>query len=1099
MILSPRGAEKQPRGTGRSPTRGRVRSRTDSGASRRSLVLEPSTDSGASRRSRSRSRSRTPPPVSRRSPVRPRRVSVAEAAAVALRAAIEDPAVRLRGEKFGDVRSFFEIVDTNSDGRISVAQLTKALRELGAAYPRKIRLTKAELARCADVAESEYSSSITPIDLERWMGGRVRERRRSSPRRPRRSADDAPSPRRVRRASARRLAHKVNEEILYAVQRNHEDLAAAFRRMDSGRTGSLSPDEFRRGMSRLTGKGMTRAQLDAVMGELDTNEDDRVDYGEFVSAIRRMDSARRLAREVTGKLRRSIRVHREGLFSVFDEMDVNGVLSVEEFQRGLRKHGIDLASSEMQELMQVLDQDGDATLDWREFMEAIKALASSDFSDEESVGLSDIDASDLSNAERRRMSQRRSRTRSKTRSRTRSRSPSPNRSRSRSRSRVRPDSDSDSANGSSGDGERDEYVQQLRNELRLLQEQVDGSPPAPNRKWMRHAQRFSGQWHVEGHDDSGAPQEEWLVLSVGKAGDVQGQCLAGADTGGAACSFEDGELVGDRKLRFFQQYSNGDRTEWNLRLVSRDDTLKGTWSGDCNGNFTARRCCIKAQTGRSGLVAPTTPGSASPRRAQRTLARRVAQKVNEEILDAVQRNHDDLYAAFRRMDTNNDGWISPEEFRRGMGRLTGKGLTQAQLDAVMGELDTNEDDRVDYGEFVSAIRRTDAARKFAREVTGKLRRSIRENREGLYSAFDEMDENGDGVLSVEEFQRGLRKHGIDLASSEMQELMQVLDQDGDATLDWREFMEATKSDRPPALSLPDDARATRGLASRIQLRDTPKHRRETAADRSRTRQSERVLEMIRQRLEDLDAFRMDDLFRPPTSVINAASEPDSDVQRMLHGLNDQFQSTSWDLQRTDDPHLIIALLYEWLARLPESPIPKRFFVPVKKIVDFDQQGRHPMYGVPSLVRDLPEPGQCIVRAVVELYSRVDPNAEDDTVIHDFLAPVLLHHPEQTRQPAHATQDAAFVRLLVTQLAPSRRGPARPATPARYGLERHSSVGFNTTGEVGYTTPRYSSPVRYGSPQAQTDKHPLTQCLAWCCAGLLKCCAAPLKCCDDGRK
>ena len=96
-----------------------------------------------------------------------------------------------------------------------------------------------------------------------------------------------------------------------------------------------------------------------------------------------------------------------------------------------------------------------------------------------------------------------------------------------------------------------------------------------------------------------------------KAGDVQGQCLAAADTGGAACSFEDGELVGDRKLRFFQQYSNGDRTEWNLRLVSRDDTLKGTWGGDCNGNFTARRCRIKAQTGRSGLAAPTTPGSTS--------------------------------------------------------------------------------------------------------------------------------------------------------------------------------------------------------------------------------------------------------------------------------------------------------------------------------------------------------------------------------------------------------------------------------------------------------------------------------------------------------
>ena len=42
------------------------------------------------------------------------------------------------------------------------------------------------------------------------------------------------------------------------------------------------------------------------------------------------------------------------------------------------------------------------------------------------------------------------------------------------------------------------------------------------------------------------------------------------------------------------------------------------------------------------------------------------------------------------------------------------------------------------------------------------------------------DTNGDGVLSVDEFKRGLREEGIRLSSAETSQLMSVLDKGGNA-------------------------------------------------------------------------------------------------------------------------------------------------------------------------------------------------------------------------------------------------------------------------------------------------------------------------------
>ena len=93
-------------------------------------------------------------------------------------------------------------------------------------------------------------------------------------------------------------------------------------------------------------------------------------------------------------------------------------------------------------------------------------------------------------------------------------------------------------------------------------------------------------------------------------------------------------------------------------------------------------------------------------------------------------------------------------------------------------------------EFIATFRRADEARELALEVTDSLSRELGHHRESLLRAFVKMDANGDGVLTTKEFQKGLRQRGMQLTDKEMQGLMQVVDRDGDGTLDYKEFMDA---------------------------------------------------------------------------------------------------------------------------------------------------------------------------------------------------------------------------------------------------------------------------------------------------------------------
>jgi Ca2+-binding EF-hand superfamily protein len=1036
---SPSRAGRSPsgRGTRRSPQR------EAAAAGGRAAASRYSHDTVASRGRRSGSRSPTPPPARSGAAV-----GSSTAAADALREAIADSSVRLDGRKFRDVRSFFELVDTRASGAVGAKELRDALVRLD------LGLARAELRACYDIGRG---STIELHELERWLqrGG---TRRLSSPNR-----RDGPRERvRERKALARRLAQTVGEEVGLALRRNQASMASAFRQMDADGSGSLTPAEFRQGLRSLTGKGATAVQLRLLMTELDKDRDGRVDYGEFLAAVEHAADARRLARSVTERLRQTIMRNRDSLLQTFDEFDENGdgVLSAKEFRRGLKARGIVLQQGEMQQLMQVMDTDGNDTLDYREFIDAVEQIG--DTSDDMSS-----DFTDDQWAER--------------------------------RGSLSSDGDSTfrfSRHGVAAydDDSTDDNVADLQRQVRLLRDQLDdyrgdeymmggaavglsgkararqlrnrmkagrlqGMRQSRSLIWYfgawknctaekarENAERtFAGQWHIVGSDHDGQSVEEWIIVWIGTAGDVHCECFTRKPAGHATVAssrVEHGKVIGDR-LRFTQVYPHsGERTKWELTSRGGRDQLAGSWKGAATGEFAAQRCQLWVdshdvdlpQTTPRGLRGDSSIGrsSTSPRAAhgasssspqrRRASARRLAHVVTEEILEKMAEHHRSLASTFSRMDKTRSGSLSPAEFRQGLRSLTGTVLTQPQMRLLMTELDKDGDDRVDYGEFVAAVMRTADARRLARSVTERLRQDIRINRDSLLHTFDEFDENGDGVLSAKEFRRGLKARGIVLQQGEMQQLMQVMDTDGNDTLDYLEFIDAIVllgSNSTDTSDIGGMRRSPPKLTVRTPGDDdfdfSPRSTGSGGSGTPRQRSSGRagtpaLITAIAQRLDELDGWQTSHLFRPR----NRLSSTKSDVQELLEQLRGGRADTSLAIShkvtaRTQDPRTLIALLYAWLLDLPDSPVPKTMFHDCKLVVDRPEQEAKVLS---SLVKDMPEPGQSIVRAVVDLYRRIDPDRLDMEAINKGLAPALMHSPQGAEQKWNYGD---FVALLVQEL------------------------------------------------------------------------------------
>ncbi|KAG0577069.1 hypothetical protein KC19_5G128500 [Ceratodon purpureus] len=151
----------------------------------------------------------------------------------------------------------------------------------------------------------------------------------------------------------------------------------------------------------------------------------------------------------------------------------------------------------------------------------------------------------------------------------------------------------------------------------------------------------------------------------------------------------------------------------------------------------------------------------------------------------------ELADSFRFFDRNGDGRISKEELGAVV-RSLGQKVSDADLEKLMCEVDTNGDGFIDFEEFMDLNTRAmvadcssvmpDVCSGIPAQSTGSSDASA------MLSAFNVFDVDKDGLISAEELHYVLAGFGDEKVSvDDCRCMIQCVDEDGDQMVNFREF------------------------------------------------------------------------------------------------------------------------------------------------------------------------------------------------------------------------------------------------------------------------------------------------------------------------
>ncbi|CAE7599558.1 unnamed protein product [Symbiodinium natans] len=169
-------------------------------------------------------------------------------------------------------------------------------------------------------------------------------------------------------------------------------------------------------------------------------------------------------------------------------------------------------------------------------------------------------------------------------------------------------------------------------------------------------------------------------------------------------------------------------------------------------------------------------GKASQRQAQRLLLRAIVEATGDSLGARVME-------MFDRYDLDGSSFLERHELMKVL-RVLDSEITTAEIQRVLGELDTSGDGRVSYKEFLSWLH---VGGSLARKLSSKLKQvtgPVREKR--VKDAFTLYDVSGDGFLDISEL-RNAMGHMFLFNQDEVNKICADLDTSNDGVVSYKEF------------------------------------------------------------------------------------------------------------------------------------------------------------------------------------------------------------------------------------------------------------------------------------------------------------------------
>ena len=142
---------------------------------------------------------------------------------------------------------------------------------------------------------------------------------------------------------------------------------------------------------------------------------------------------------------------------------------------------------------------------------------------------------------------------------------------------------------------------------------------------------------------------------------------------------------------------------------------------------------------------------------------------------------------FEELDTNNDGTLSLKEFKEGMAKYH-TDLDDDQLEQVFGNIDLDDSRGITFDEILS--------------ITSH--RMLVDEDERLYQAFQDLDEDGNGLISQQELEKALKEFDKNNDGHNRRESRMMLtrfkssffgaDKNNDGQIDYEEFLRVIHPD-----------------------------------------------------------------------------------------------------------------------------------------------------------------------------------------------------------------------------------------------------------------------------------------------------------------